>query len=46
LDNLKELNEIAAAENDLIEIPTIENKNELRVFDLSFNKIAKIDNLS
>lgn len=35
LDDLRELNEIAAAENDLEEIPIILNKNELTVIDLS-----------
>jgi Leucine-rich repeat (LRR) protein len=46
LENLKELNEIAAAENDLEEIPSIINKFNISVVDLSFNNIKFIDNLN
>jgi len=45
LENLQELNEIAAAENDLEQIPNIINKINLKVLDLSYNKIPLIENL-
>jgi protein phosphatase 1 regulatory subunit 7 len=46
LEELTELNELVAAENDLEEIPSIINKFNISVVDLSFNNIKFIDNLN